>query len=493
LIDRLRRTNSERGLLGNGDRVLVAVSGGPDSLALLHALASLRDELRLEVVAAHLNHRMRGDEGDADAAFVSATAAAWRVPVEVGCRDVPRLSKRTDVSLEEAGRAARYRFFGRAARRAGCNVIATGHTADDRAETVLLNLLRGTGLDGLAGIPARRPLGPDRQEPWVVRPLIDVTRAQVLDYCVQHHLEPRHDVTNESPAFLRNRLRGELLPVLEAEYSPTVRRQLLRLADLAESETALLNAQASALLDAAGASGSHRAATLPPGSESLRVARSVLLDAPVALARRALRVALQLLQPGPPPGLDTVNRLLSLTRGELPGFPLPGGTMRARVTDKELVLEPANPSHPFELMEPIPLSIPGVARLPWAESDITARVLDAAEWMWSAGGKPCLRAATTEACALVDLHQVAVPLMVRPPQPGDRIQPIGMTGHRKLQDVITDRKIPRAARRRLPVVIDARRIVWVAGLCVGDSVKVTARTRAVLLLIAADGLHSGGL
>ena len=435
-------------------------------------------------MAAHLNHRMRGPAGDADAEFVRETARAWGIPVEIGSRNVPALARRAGLSLEEGGRAARYRFFGRAARRLGCTVIATGHTADDRAETVLLHLFRGTGLDGLAGIPARRPLHSDRPTPEVIRPLIDVTRAEVLAYCAGHGLQPRQDVTNESPAFLRNRIRGELLPMLEAEYSPALHRHLLRLADLAAEDTALLNACALELL---------RAADSPPRiTASLRLSRAVLTEAPRALARRALRLAMQSLQPGPPPELAAVDRLLSLARGERPGFVLPGGKIEARATTEALILEPAGPTPPFEPWEALPLAIPGVTPLPWTRGVLTARVLGVGCWMLASDGPVLRRDPTSDTQhltpnqALLDRARLTGPLMVRPPRPGDRIQPLGMAGHRKLQDLFTDRKVTRGARRRLPVVCDAEKMVWVAGHCVSEAVKVTPETTTALLLVWED-------
>jgi tRNA(Ile)-lysidine synthase len=482
LIQRLRRTNAERKLLPPGQRVLVAVSGGPDSLALLHALQLLRGELAIEPVAAHLNHRMRGDQGDEDARFIQQVAASWGLRAEIGARDVPALAKRARISLEEAGREARYRFFGRAARHAGCTLIATAHTADDRVETVLLHLFRGTGLDGLAGFPAQRPLRPGHATPQVVRPLIDVTRTQVLDYCAIHQLTPRLDVTNESPDYLRNRIRRQLLPLLEAEYSPTLRRHLLRLARLAEEETALLDADARGLLERAAL---KRSLSLLPEARvivPLHLARIPLLNAPPALARRALRLALQALCPGPPPELMTVERLLSLARGERPGFTLPGGQIAARITATDLVLDSMQPRLPFVDHPPIPLVVPGVTHPSWTGSEI------AAQWVssCSSGSEPVRRPVDLLPLpaheALMDRARLIGPLTVRPPLPGDRIQPLGMAGHRKLQDLLTDRKVPLAARRLLPVVCDAAKIVWVAGQCVSEAVRVTEETTEAVRL-----------
>jgi tRNA(Ile)-lysidine synthase len=495
LIDRLRRTNAERGLVHPGDRVLAAVSGGPDSLALLHALHLLREELGIELVAAHLSHRMRGEQGEQDALFVREVAAAWGLPAEVEARDVPALARRTGLSLEEAGREARYRFFGRAARRTGCSAIATAHTADDRAETVLLHLFRGTGLDGLAGFPARRPLRPGQPTPTVVRPLIDVTRAEVLDYCAAQSLSPRLDVTNESPVFLRNRIRRELIPLLEEQYSPALRRHLLRLAQLAEEETALLDIHARALLQAATLVAPQPSLTLTPTPTptptripaTLHLSRAALTSAPPALARRALRLAIHSLCPGPPPELATVERLLSLVRGQRPGFSLPGGRISAHITVEELILAPVVPSAPFQASEPVPLEVPGNTKLPWTSGKITAWLVSRRTDDGEPASSPFTLLPTPPKEALMDRASLSGPLTVRPPRPGDRIQPLGMTGHRKLQDLLTDRKVPLHIRRRLPVVCDAEKIVWVAGHCVSEAVRVTPATREAVRLVWEGG------
>jgi tRNA(Ile)-lysidine synthase len=525
LLDQLRRTNSERQLIRPGAQVLVAVSGGADSLALLCALSSLRDELGISLVAAYLNHEMRGDAGAADAQFVREIAGGWQIPVEAGSRDVPALARRTGLSLEEAGREARYRFFGRAARRAGCDTIATAHTADDRAENVILHLLRGTGLDGLAGFPARRPLRFNRPTPVVIRPLIDVTRAVVLAYCAENHLQPRHDVTNDSPEFLRNRVRHELLPLLEARYSPALRRHLVRLARLAEEETELLDDQAWELVRRAilgmeiGASSEYASGQEQEGdhgvgysrvhrrqdgssaailvqdarasSESeavaLRLSRPVLSSAPPALARRALRLALGAIVPGPPAELATVERLLSLARGERPGFMLPGHRLMARITDRELVLEPHDPIRCFVEAEPIPLAIPGVTTLGWSDGTIVARIIPSRTEGSADCRSPYSLLPTPAGEALIDCDRLDGSLTVRPPRSGDRIQPLGMTGRRKLQDIFTDQKLSRAARRRVPVVIAGDTIVWVAGCCVSEAAKVTPRTRQAVGLVWERG------
>lgn len=469
LLDTVRETVDRHGLIDPGDALVVAVSGGPDSLALLHLLTRLRSEWSLRLVAAHLHHGMRA-AGDEDAAFVAATAQQWGVTVIIGHEDVPLLAKTRRIGSEEAGRIARYGFLARVAAEQQCRRIATAHTADDRAETVLLNLCRGTGIAGLAGIPARRPASPEQTFPEIVRPLRDCRRQAILAYCAAHSLEPRWDVTNESREPARNRVRQELLPWLERELSPTVRAHLLRLADLAEEESALLQHLAEELLEEA---------TANVGEDELQVRISPLAAAPPALARRALLAALGRLG-GPTAGRNrvTLAALMGMLGGALKtGIAVPESALSVTVQADLLVLrripDPGEASPEFERT----LSIPGTTACPEWRLHFEAQLAAA----------PVEPRRDVAREVVLDWDRLRPPLTVRNPRAGDRVVPLGMTGHRKLQDLFTDHKIPRARRGRVPIILDNERIVWVVGVCVSDEVKLRTETREVLHLTLYAG------
>ncbi|MFN8857863.1 MAG: tRNA lysidine(34) synthetase TilS, partial [Planctomycetaceae bacterium] len=217
-----------------GERWLAAVSGGADSVALLAVLRSLLPPERL--VAAHLNHQLRGAESDDDAAWVVQLCHTWNVPLVQECRPVATLSAEWGVGLEEGARRVRYDFLQQTALQQRCRVVALAHTATDQAETVLHHLLRGTGLAGLQGIPAERPLG---RECTIVRPLLDVTRGDITAYLQNLGQDFRTDSSNLTLEATRNRLRRELLPHLRAEYNPQIDRALVRLAhQAAEAQVA---------------------------------------------------------------------------------------------------------------------------------------------------------------------------------------------------------------------------------------------------------------
>ena len=230
LAHRLYEHVRREGLLPRGAHVVVACSGGPDSLALLSLLLELRPLLSLTVTAAHYEHGIRGGASAEDAAFVRRFCAARAVPCIVESGDVPQAAARASESLETAARRLRYAFLERTRGRVDASLIVTAHHADDQAETVLLHLLRGTGLDGLAGIPARDAAR------HLVRPLLPFPKQELVDYCRARGFSPRHDATNDVPDALRNRVRLSLLPELARAYNPAIRQGLCRLADIAAEE-----------------------------------------------------------------------------------------------------------------------------------------------------------------------------------------------------------------------------------------------------------------
>ena len=226
LVSQVRQTIAEHRLLPAGSRVMAAVSGGPDSVALLHALLKIRAALRLSLRIVHLDHGLRPDSAQ-DADFVRALGTRWRVPTTIERREVSTTCAREGWSLEDGARRVRYQVLLETARRYSADFIATAHTADDQAETVLMRFIRGAGLMGLGGIPIKRPLAPGV---WVVRPLLESWRLDVLAHLKRAGLAYRDDPTNADPRFVRNRIRHGLLPLLEREYNPHMKPLLVQLA-----------------------------------------------------------------------------------------------------------------------------------------------------------------------------------------------------------------------------------------------------------------------
>jgi len=339
---------------------------------------------------------------------------------------------------------------------------------------VLLNLARGTGMDGLAGIPASRPLAGSASV-TVVRPLVDCWRREVLEYCAALGLTPRRDATNEAPGPLRNRIRRELIPWMEQELSPEIRPRLLRLAMLAEEESQLLRELARDLVGRA---------TRDRTPSRVSLDSAVLAAAPPALARRALREAVRDLR-GDLQALDreTFAALLQLARGERrTAITLPGANVIASREADALVLAVVVPRIDLAVStEEHILEVPGAVYLREPACRIEAERI----------GKPrTLRTESTDE-ALLDVDALALPLIVRHPRPGDRMTPLGMSGHRKLHDILIDRKIPRDQRARMLLVSDQQRILWLVGCCISEAAKVTAETtRVVRLTLTAEATRA---
>jgi tRNA(Ile)-lysidine synthase len=457
LIGRVLKGVRKHQMFPRGARVLVALSGGPDSMALLHLLRGLEDRAELTIAGvAHVNHQLRGAEADADEQFCRDTAAAIGLPIEVGRADVASFARESGRSIEDAARSMRYAFLDEAAKRLHADVIAVGHSLNDQAETFLLRLIRGAGSRGLGAIRPRTGK--------IVRPLLEISRAELRRHAAEHRLRFREDATNRDVRIPRNRVRHELIPVLE-QYSPSIVATLARAAEVARQDEEYLESVA---IESAA-------------SIVLRTERGTEIDVaalnalPPALASRVVRQALAATAPERFFGFDHIQCVLNLASGGEAGesAALPG---QSAVRRGGRVVLGQQPEEPFSNFFRFPLSIPGeVAHDGWAVS--AQPVAGSAELgPQRARGGEVLVAATS----------LRGPLAVRNRRPGDRFKPLGMDGRgRKLQDFFVDRKIDRFVRDRLPLVVDQDdRIVWVVGQSVAEDFRVTEPSQGVILLKA---------
>jgi tRNA(Ile)-lysidine synthase len=461
LVTRVARHIARGGLVPPGARVAVAVSGGSDSVALLHVLLDIAPVAGFAVAGiAHLNHQLRGDQSDADETFCRDLAASAGLPIEVQRTDVGSLARVQRVSVEVAARRARYRFLERAAGRLDADTIATGHTRDDQAETFLLRLLRGAGATGLAAIPPRRGS--------IVRPLLDERRAALRDYLRERGVPFRDDASNDDTAIPRNWVRHVLVPLLAARLGGDVVEVLAR-------EAALLRADG-VLLDEVADAAARKILGLD-GTGRIRLDANELQSLPAAIGRRVVRHALARVSPAFQ-GAAHVQRVLEIA-GE-PGdgvIDLPGARVERKSENVVLYSKEGRgfrPSVSFRYALPVP----GRTAIPEAGAAIDVEVL--------AAGQQVLQ--TEEVAAgtsgVVDAAVAAGGLWVRSRRPGDTFMPFGLGRRKKLQDVFVDRKVPRDRRDRVPLVVDATdRIVWVAGCGPSDAARVTETTQSVVTLI----------
>jgi tRNA(Ile)-lysidine synthase len=491
ILNQVRHTIETHDLLAPGDGIIVGVSGGPDSLCLLHVLLRLREEYHLRLHAAHLNHGARGAEADADAEFVKATAAEWGLPITVEKQDVPAMAERHGLAFEETARRARYAFLARVSKEVEARKIAVGHNGDDQAETMLMHFLRGTGLAGLRGMLPLTPLTDYRLlEPFIkrqtpnvkrqtssiqiVRPLLEIPRSEIERYCADQGLTPRFDRSNLDTTYFRNRLRHELLPVLES-YNPNVRERLRHTAAVVAADYELLTQ----LREQAWAETVHTA-----DEERVVFDRAAWQALPVALQRATLRqAAYQLRQ-----SLRDVTfvhvenaRQVGLTgetgsQATLPmGLALTVGYETLTIDDASSAAPP--PDEPLLWSaEPLPVQAPGTTPLPDSEWVLQARMME--EWD--------LTRITTNPdpwTAYLDADALAEPLVLRPRRQGERFWPQGMEGHSvKLNAFLINLKIPSAWRDHVPLLVAGGEIAWVCGRRIGERATVEPRTQRVMQL-----------
>ncbi|SMC00069.1 tRNA(Ile)-lysidine synthase [Thermanaeromonas toyohensis ToBE] len=454
LLEQVRLTIQRYKLLDFGEKVVVGVSGGPDSLALLCSLLELQKELGISLHVAHLDHRLRENSAQ-EAAYVRRLAQQWGLPVTVEARDVRTYQREHKLSLEEAAREVRYRFLREVAGKVGATKIAVGHQADDQAETLLLNLLRGSGLTGL------KAMLPHRE--GIIRPLLFITREEIEAYCRDKGLVPCRDPSNLDPAYRRNKIRQELIPWLAREFNPAIVRVLARTAVLLAEEEAFLEEVTRESL---------AKVIKEQGRGYLQIEREGLLSLPPALERRVLRAAVLSLGGGVE--FYHVEHLRELLRAGSGALTLPQG-LQAKVSHGFLLLKEPNVKGEEEILFCHPLKVPGVTPLPEIGRRLRIEILP-----------PPAKVITPPWEAWVDRDKLPGPLWARNWRPGDRFRPLGMKGTKKLQDLFVDAGINTRERRRLPVVVSGENIVWVAGVRLAEDFKITPETRWALHLILEE-------
>ncbi|MCI0849681.1 MAG: tRNA lysidine(34) synthetase TilS [Chloroflexi bacterium] len=459
---RVRRLIRDHGLLRPGDSVLVGVSGGPDSTCLLLTLAALRRSLRFHLSVAYFDHGLRGPRASRrEERFVRALAEALEAPFESGAGDVREYAAGNHRSIEDAARELRYRFLAEAAAEAGCTIVAVGHTRDDQAETVLLHLIRGSGLRGLAAMSpsASWPVPSASGTPTLIRPLLEISRDETEACCRTAGVAPLEDPTNRSQAHLRNRIRAELLPLLRS-YNPRIEDALARFAGAASGDIDLLEQLADeALIADTSAAG------------AVSIDRAVLASMPAALQGHALRIAIGRLL-GDQRGLSErhVRSLLAASRGSKSAHLDLTRGVQAEVTRDKITLSLTRPPAPATLPESeVALTVPGKAQF--------------GHWRFEAAVVPRPAGGLTapDPCAAyLSVAALGENLTLRRRRRGDRFQPLGMAGSKKLQDFFVDGRVPREERDGVPLLCTERGIAWVVGLRPAEWAKVPDSAKRVL-------------
>ncbi|MFQ5413867.1 MAG: tRNA lysidine(34) synthetase TilS [Phycisphaerae bacterium] len=461
------------GLLRKHDTVVVGVSGGPDSMALLHVLMELNRSAgwRLNPHIAHLNHGIRGDDAERDAAFVRAAADSLAVPCTVDSRDIPEIARRESTGVEEVARRERYAFFERVCIRVNATVVAVAHHADDNAETVLHRILRGTGLRGLAGIPKSRPIRRG-SEIRIVRPLLGVTRQRILAYLADNGVAYRDDRTNATSEAMRNRIRNVLIPQIEADVNPQVRDALTRLSEQAHWLEEFLSETVQRTFETLIVSRTDQQLTLNAAALA-RKSRIVQTEI-IRLAYASFGLGEQDLSfANIVSVLDLVADPVSGKQAQLPG----GMTVEKRYHQLICSLPSDEPRE--DIASEIAVHLPGRTLLPIRRLKIECSIEPV-----NSRDVAALRRSTGNMEEYVNYDAVSPPLVVRARRSGERFFPLGAPGSKKLSDFLIDAKVDPKDRARVAVLCDQLGPIWIIGHRIDDRVKVTALTKKALRLRA---------
>lgn len=473
LLHRVVKTVRARELFEPGHHLLVAVSGGPDSVAMLTLLHRLVSRWRVRLTAVHFNYGLRGSESEADQAFVVSLCDTLQVPLH--CVPLPVRIRPKRVSLQAQARELRYRALTGLAQEVGADRIAVGHTADDQAETILLWMLRGAGLTGLAGMPAQR-------DGVIIRPLYEVRRREVLSFLDATGQGYRQDSSNAKPLYTRNRIRHELIPAL-TRIAPGAVEMLCRMGDLCREDDRALELQVKRV---------SGALVQPRAAGGYAIARRRFLAESHAMQRRIVREVFRLMDPARrAPAVATVEAVRTLFSSKTTGMRRCAGAVRVQITSDMLVVQPSgadSESPEFKVMGQVhAVQVPSV--MTWAGTGQRIRVQEGAP------AEAHQLVATSGWAMMLDADRLSHPLCLRSWRAGDRFVPSGMKGRsKKLQDYFVDLKIPLSQRRRIPILEAPEGITGVLGYRQDERFRVSDRTRRCLVvsideMSITEGVH----
>lgn len=471
ILEKVKNTIVKYKMLRKGDRVLVCVSGGADSVALLHVLNRLRGGLGISLHIAHLDHMMRPRESHKDMLFVKKIAKRFDIPVTASRINVPQIVQKKGSSLEDTARDERYKFFLKVALKINANKIATAHTMDDQAETVLMRLLRGSGVTGLRGIPPKRSM----DNCLVLRPLIRIWKRDLVDYLKENNLNFRLDSSNLDINILRNRIRLKLLPLIKKGYNPNISEVLVNISENLNDIFEYMEEESrKAFLDS----------RMKANDDEVAISLSKLLKRDIAIQKEIVRMAIRELK-------GDLNRITynhwqdidSMIKEKSTGasLDLPDG-IRCIKEYERLVFCRRKKKSPG-LRKTFSVSLPGTTDIHEMGLEVVTRILGTRKELPKElkRKKNSIYEDTEE---FFDFDKIILPLALRYKRQGDRLVPLGMKGTKKLKDLFIDEKIARDVRERIPVVITGRgaheRIIWVPPLRIADAVKVTDDTKRVV-------------
>ncbi len=449
----VRRTIEKYSMFSRGDRVVVAVSGGPDSVALLHILDSLKEVYGIRLHAAHLEHGLRGEESVEDMKFVESLCESLSIPLTTGSEDIGEIAKRDGLSVEAVARKARYAFLDEVLMETGFTKLATGHNANDQAETVLLNLMRGSGLAGLSGM---KPAMDDR----IVRPLIEARSSEIAAYLKKKNIAYRIDSSNADTRFERNKVRSVLIPLIEKEFNPSIVDSLARTASVFSMVYEFFKEEVNKCMQTAVKTEEGRVTiNLEPFNHYPEIVKLFTFHRIL----RSLEDDAQVIS------YDTLSALLNVAEKSASGSRIDIGAGIVALKEFESIVI----GRDLALYEPyeVQLNVPGETVIEGAGYVYRVEVLKetpATPDVYKSGET-----------VYFDFNEIGLPLVARNWREGDKFVPFGLKGSKKVHDVFIDEKVPISERSMIPLVCDAGGVVWVTGVRRADRARVTDKTSTI--------------
>jgi tRNA(Ile)-lysidine synthase len=454
MIEKIKQTISKFGLLKQDDRIVVALSGGPDSTALLIALSQIAIPMNLQLVVAHFNHGLRGKASDKDEScsrILAGKFASAFISKKMNIKEKP-----TGFSPEDFYRRKRYEFFNEVAQKNHAHKIALGHNMNDQAETVLLHLLRGSGLDGLKGILPIR-------DGKYIRPLIEVSREEIISFLKERKVTYCRDSSNQSKIHLRNKIRLDLLPYLKNEFNPRIEESLAQMAEILRADNEYIRESVDKALSST---------CIKKQKKRILLNVEYLCLLPLAIKRRLLKELLEefSLQKNGITFLH-INAIQDLLQNIESGrrISLPFG-IEARREYENLILEKIKDNLPKTILE-YPAAIPGKIYIRERKLTINLRKIGKSEIDYNLPHKDYF-----------DLDKIQLPIVLRSRREGDWFQPLGMSGRQKLKSYFIDHKITQQKRNEILLLADQQSIVWIENMRISDRVKISRETKNVLEL-----------
>lgn len=456
ILEKFKETIKEYKLIERGDKIIVALSGGPDSVCMLHLLNSIKEEYGLKLYAAHLNHQIRGIEAQKDALYAINLCDSMGINCFLNSIDVPKFCEENGYSIEEGARYLRYKMFFDLKEKLGAQKIAIAHNKDDQGETLLMRIMRGTGLDGLKGIDYKRKDG-------IIRPLLKIAKKDINEYCQKHGLEPRIDHTNFKDIYTRNKIRLNLMPYMEKEFNPNLKDALMNLSDIVKDDADYINKNASSVFE--------NIAILE--GRGLKIRISDLKSQHNAILKRLIRKSIEFILDNIK-GIEMVhiNDVIDLFGKPHKNIDLPKG-LKVYNDSEYIIFTTEVISVEYKMIQPVLLKLDETIQVPVLNASVETKTMKIEEYKKQ---KP------KKYQKFFDLDKIKGDITIRSRKNGDKIRPLGMRGSKKVKDILIDEKIPREKRELVPIVCDSEQIMWVCDYKMGENHKIDANTENVFMI-----------